>query len=118
MVKKPITRLKHILESLELIESYLEGKTKEDFINSQQLQDAVIRRMEIIGEAIKIIPEDIRKLDPTIPWKQIAGMRDILIHQYFGVDLDLTWEAVKKENPKLKTKLEAILKALEKEKEE
>lgn len=72
------------------------------------MQDAIIRRIEIIGVAVKNIPDDFKKTNTEIPWKQITGMRDILIHQYFGVDLDLTWEVVKKDLPKLKKQIIAI----------
>ena len=102
-----------MLNSLELIEKYLSGKSKEEFLTSVQLQDAVIRRLEIIGEAVKNLPEDVVKDFPDLPWKQIAGMRDILIHQYFGVDLDLTWEVIQVEMTKLHPKLKTILKTLE-----
>ena len=95
----------HILASIALIEGYTEGKTKEDFLCSIQLQDSVIRRIEIIGEAIKNIPTETKKNYPHIPWKKIAGTRDILIHEYFGIDLELTWEVVMKDIPDLKTKL-------------
>lgn len=94
--------LGHILESISLIEDYLKDRNKEDFFNSKQLQDSLIRRIEIIGEAIKNIPDDFKKTNNQIPWKKIAGMRDILIHQYFGVDLNLTWNVIVKEIPKLK----------------
>ncbi|MHA1282457.1 MAG: HepT-like ribonuclease domain-containing protein [Promethearchaeota archaeon] len=104
--------IEHILESIELIEQYTKEKTKKDFLSSKQLQDSVIRRIEIIGEAIKNIPDKIKLKYPNIPWKQITGMRDILIHQYFGVDLNLTWEVLKKDIPNLKKE---ILKIKEKE---
>ena len=83
--------LEHILEAINLIEEYIKDKEKSDFLKSKQLQDSVIRRIEIIGEAIKNIPSDFKGSHENIPWKGIIGMRDILIHQYFGVDLELTW---------------------------
>lgn len=101
-----------MLDSINLIEKYLKGKNKEAFLSSEQLQDAVIRRLEIIGEAVKNLPEEIIKKYPDLPWKEIAGMRDILIHQYFGVDLELTWEVIKVEVPILKSKLVTLLKSL------
>ena len=97
--------LEHILESINLIEEYTKGKNKKEFLNSKQLQDAVIRRIEIIGEAIKNIPNDIKEKFNAIPWKNIIGMRDILIHQYFGVDLDLTWRVIKENIPELKNQI-------------
>ncbi len=69
------------------------------------MQDSVIRRIEIIGEAIKNIPNDIKNSYNQSPWKEITGMRDILIHQYFGVDLDLTWQVIDKDLPKLKRQI-------------
>jgi len=100
--------LEHILESIDLIEKYIEDKIKEDFLTSQQLQDAVIKRIEIIGEAVKNIPNDIREKYNNIPWKDIIGMRDILIHQYFGVDLDLTWKVIKEDIHDLKKQINSL----------
>ena len=87
MKKDPLIFLEHILESIKDIEEYVRGTTREEFMNSKKTQDAVIRRIEIIGEAAKNVPEDIKKHHPDIPWKRMSGMRDILIHGYFGVDL-------------------------------
>lgn len=104
--------LEHILESIYLIEEYIKDKNKSEFLKLRQLQDSVIRRIEIIDEAIKNIPDDFKETHPKIPWKSIIGMRDILIHQYFGIDLNLTWEVIEKDLPKLKKQIIAIKKEL------
>ena len=94
--------IEHILESIELIENYTANKTFSDFIESVQLQDSIIRRIEIIGEAVKNLPGEVKSNYPDVPWKNIAGMRDVLIHKYFGIDLELTWQVVQKDIPDLK----------------
>lgn len=102
--------LKHILESIEKIEEFMKGVSKERFLNSVQLQDAVIRRLEIIGEATKNLPTEFRKKYSDVPWSEIARMRDKLIHGYFGIDLNLTFDIVRKDIPGLKEKISKILK--------
>jgi uncharacterized protein with HEPN domain len=97
--------IKHILESISLIEIYTTQITIDDFLKSQQIQDAVIRRLEIIGEASKNIPPEFKQAHPAIPWREITGMRDILIHEYFGVDLMLTWKTIQENLPILKREL-------------
>lgn len=105
MSKDPKIYLEHILECINLIEEYIKGKTKKDFFNTIQIQDAVIRRIEIIGEAVRNLPDDFKTKNIEVPWKKISGMRDILIHKYFGVDLELTWEVVKRDLNDLKKKI-------------
>jgi uncharacterized protein with HEPN domain len=101
--------LAHILDSIHLIEEYSVDVTQVKFFKDLPLQDAIVRRLEIIGEAVKNLPNSFKTKHPDIPWKQNAGMRDILIHKYFDVDLYLTWKVVKHEIPLIKKKLSAIL---------
>lgn len=105
MKKDPRIFIEHVLECIEKIEEYVKDATKDDFFRSTQLQDAVIRRIEIIGEAIKNLPMEIKEKYPDIAWKDIVGMRDVLIHGYFGVDLELTWKVAKENVWDLKSKM-------------
>lgn len=109
MKKDPAVFIGHILESILLIEKYSHHLTLEKFKTDQAMQDAIIRRLEIIGEAVKNIPASFRSRHPEIPRKQMAGMRDVLTHEYFGVDLSLTWKVVQNELPTLKEKLQQAL---------
>lgn len=113
-MKKDVTvYFGHILESIDCINQYIENCSRQDFLDSRQKKDAVIRRLEIIGEAVKNIPQNIRDHYPNIPWKKISNTRNKLIHEYFGVDYDLTWGIILRELPKLKKQIERILKELE-----
>lgn len=108
MKKDPAVFIGHILESIELIESYSRGKSELDLMNSVGLQDMIVRRIEIIGEAVKNLPDDLKRDHPEIPWRDMAGMRDIVIHQYFGVDLEIVWQVTTKDLPELKAKIRKI----------
>jgi len=107
--KDPQVFIAHILDSIRFIEEYSAEVTEAKFHKNRSLQDAIIRRLEIIGEAVKNLPTAFKTKYPEIPWKQIAGMRDILIHEYFDVDLLLTWKVVKHELPSIKKRLSEIL---------
>lgn len=110
MKRIPHVFLRHILDSIEAIEEYTEDCSEEEFLDLREKQDAVVRRVEIIGEAVRNIPPDFREQHPHIPWKKIAGMRDKLVHEYFGVDFELVWEVVKNDLPPFKEQVEELLK--------
>lgn len=109
MKKDPTVFLKHITECIELIESYTRNLSKDDFLARVEIQDAVVGRLEIIGEAAKNIPDETQNLYPGVAWKQIVTARNILIHEYFGVDLDLVWDIVKNDPPILKAQIKRML---------
>lgn len=113
MNKRTTVYLGHILESIDFINRYVGKCSKIEFLDSWEKKDAVTRRLEIIGEAVKHVPNNIRKNYPKIPWKKISGTRDKLIHNYFGVDYELTWNIIKKELPKLKKEVEKVIRKLE-----
>ncbi len=104
-----------ILECIEKIEEYTNDVSKEKFLEETWIQDAVLRRVEIIGEAVKNIPPKLRKKYPDVPWKNVAGMRDKLIHAYFGISLERVWSVVKDDLPDLKKKIRAILEDMKKQ---
>jgi len=110
MNKDDTVFLKHILDAIDLIDDYLKDKSYEEFEENRMLQDAVIREIEIIGEATKNLSVKFRNKYSEIPWRQIAGMRDKLIHGYFGVDLGAVWDTATKDIPSLRKKLREILK--------
>ncbi len=114
MKKNAFIFLQHILDAIERIENNLDDVNKENFFDNVDLQDATARRLEVIGEAAKNIPLEFRKDYPNIPWKEIVGMRDRLIHHYFGVNLERVWSTVKDDLPPLKKQIKEILAAEEK----
>ncbi len=100
--------LQHIRDALGRILTYTaSGRTA--FLASPQAQDAVIRNLEILGEAVKHLSPELRQAHPEIPWKRIAGMRDEMIHEYFGVDLNIVWNVVAQHVPVLRTQIDRLL---------
>jgi uncharacterized protein with HEPN domain len=98
-----------ILAAARLALKYTSGKTREQFLADTQCQDAVIRRLEVIGEAARRISEDSRAALPRVPWKDIVAMRNILIHKYDGVDLVVVWDTVQEHLPALIRELEKAI---------
>ena len=101
--------LNDIQDCILKIEEYLEGYSEERFYEDYEKQDSVLRRLEIIGEAVKQLPDGIKEKYPKIPWKDIAGTRAILIHEYSGVNMRRIWKTVKKDIPELKKNVEGML---------
>ena len=105
-------RLLDILEAIDRIEKYaVRGRAA--FENDELVQNWIVRHMQILGEAIRHISEEIKNKNPDIPWSEITGMRNILVHGYFDVDLDILWNAVTGNIPLLKKKIRKILDKLE-----
>ena len=100
--------LGHILEAIQDIQQYASAG-RDAFMTDRMRQDALIRKLEVIGEAVKKLSENAKQRRPEIPWRRIAGMRDRLTHDYFGVDLALVWVAVERELPHLKAAVERLL---------
>lgn len=108
--------LEHILENIKKIESFSKNISKETLSKNELKQYAIMRAIEIIGEAVKNIPVETKYKYPSISWKDIVGTRDIMIHHYFGVDLDIVWDIIKKDLPKLKQDIKKIVKELKENK--
>jgi uncharacterized protein with HEPN domain len=112
-VRDPKERLRDILDAIANIERYaVRGRTA--FENDELIQNWFVRHLQIIGEAADALPRELRDQKPDIPWAQIIGMRHILVHDYFVIDTDIVWDAVERDLPDLKIKIEAMLRKLEK----
>ena len=109
MTKDATIFLKHILDSINLIEKYTEGVTEKEFLQSVEKQDLVTRRLEIIGEATHNLPEEFRDRHPEIAWNKAMGTRNILIHHYFGINFKTVWDTITKSIPEFKKQIEGLL---------
>lgn len=111
-MRDPKERLRDILDAIVAIERYRD-RDRAAFDRNELLQVWFLRHLQIIGEAARALPEEVRHLAPDIPWPKIIGMRNILVHGYFEIDTDIVWEAVTKDVPALKPAVERLLKKLE-----
>ena len=105
MIRDDKVYLAHIMDALQQIATYTAGMNKDSFAENRLVQDGVIRQFEIIGEATKNLSAAFKEQHSSLPWKDLAGFRDKLIHQYFGVDLSLVWRSVEDDVPMLKNEL-------------
>ncbi|MFC2080441.1 DUF86 domain-containing protein [Bacteroidota bacterium] len=108
MSKDDRVYIDHILQSIARIQSYISEKDHDSFDSDLLTQDAVVRQLEIIGEATKKVSRELRSKNPQVPWSEMAGMRDILIHNYIDVDLDIVWKTASESIGKLQDLLEDI----------
>lgn len=111
MKKEAVIFLKHILESIELLEKYIKDITEEQFLQSTEKQDLAIRRLEIIGEAVRNLPEEFRMEHKDMEWNKAMATRNILIHHYFGIDLEIVWDTVTISIPEFKEQIKKLLEA-------
>ena len=101
--------LEDILGAIGKIQRYTKGLSKQTFGADDKTLDAAIRNLEVIGEAVKQLPADLRAQEPGIDWHKIAGLRDILIHQYFGIDVDILWDIIQNKLPALEASVTRLL---------
>lgn len=98
-----------ILNSIEDVEAFIKDMTYEDFFLDKKTSNAVVRSIEIIGEAARQIPRSVKDKDPSVPWEKMVGMRNKISHEYFGVDYKIVWKTAKQSLPKLKTKIARLI---------
>ena len=107
--RHPCLFLTDILEAVGRIEEYIEGYDFERFVNDRKTVDAVLRNLEIIGEAARNVPDEVRNRHPSVPWRRIVGLRNVVVHHYFGVDLSVVWVIVSSQLEELKEEIEKIV---------
>ena len=109
MKRTPKLFIEDIMESATRITKYVKGLSFDDFTRDDKTIDAVVRNLEIIGEASKNIPEWLKAKYPNLPWKEIIGMRDKIAHEYFGIDYEILWEIVTKDLPELESQIKEVM---------
>lgn len=106
-------RLQHIAEAINEIETYTAGKTLSDFVENSMMRFASVKQIEIIGEAANLLTPELRELHADVAWRQIIGLRHILVHEYFGIDAEVIWQIVENDIPVLKERIDEILNNVE-----
>lgn len=101
-------RILDILGAIDKISSYVEGMNYEDFLSDHKTQDAVVRNIEIIGEAVRSLPADFTERHTEVPWGEIVAMRNVIVHQYFGILPDVVWDVIKNELPALQSQIAQV----------
>lgn len=109
MHKDDLVYIDHLKLCIKKIKQYTENTSKEQFLDNELIQDAVVRNFEIIGEATKNLSDDFKNSHPHIPWKEIAGMRDKLIHHYMGIDVEVVWKTIEEDILFLENELSKII---------
>jgi len=113
MSRDPRVYLEDVLESIRRIDTYVTGLDQETLAADELRLDAVVRNLEVIGEAVKQLPEEMIRQEPHIEWRKIAGLRDILIHHYFGIDVGIIWDVVQNKLPDLERQIRTIREGLD-----
>jgi uncharacterized protein with HEPN domain len=104
-------RVRDILAALRAIADYTDGMTFDEFVADRRTMDAVIRNLMTMGESIRWIPEPILEAHPAVPWRTLRGMRNVVVHEYFGIDDAILWETVRSDLPPLADTLEAVVRS-------
>jgi uncharacterized protein with HEPN domain len=108
MSRDPGLYIADIIDAITAIAKYIQGYSYEQFKVDRKTIDAVVRNLEVIGEAVKKLPDDLKNKEPEIEWRKIAGLRDILIHEYFGVDTEIIWDVIKNKLESLKRVVDSL----------